>query len=216
MYQPRKYKLNTKLAAADGVGGGISETGLYIGEFVSAEVSFSPSNYEGIEFTFKSDQGQEARYISIALFDNEGKPMEGGHERLNALMCCMQVREMNPVGAKVKKRNPVNGQEELTDVITYPELVGPKVGLLLRKNIYTRKSGANAGKDGYSMDIYQPFNPETKQLAAEMIAKEEATKLMAMAEGLTDRDSRKSGASAPQASAQATAADDDFDDDIPF
>ncbi|TFH85228.1 hypothetical protein EQG41_18105 [Billgrantia azerbaijanica] len=91
---------------------------------------------EFLQIDFETERGQKANYINFIFKDKEGKPLQFGEERIQALMGCTGVQSLS----RVQK-----GQE-----VTCPELVGRKVALALEVRYFAK---ANSDKPGFGFDV---------------------------------------------------------------
>jgi len=174
----RTYQLDTESAKqAENIGAHISETGCYIGTLISAESIVSRNKSEGVELSFKSDEGQTANFITLWTHNKDGKELYS-LKTLNALMTCVEARTLTPIAGKIEKR--VDGNKQIVSATIFPELTSKRVGLLLQKAPYTKGDGSA----GYKMEIFVPFEAATKRTAREKLDKvikgEALPKLIAM------------------------------------
>lgn len=208
----RTYNLNTEQARqADNVSNRITETGKYIGVFTRAEAIKSKQDTEGVEFAFKSSDGQEADFLSLWTHDKTGKEIYG-LKMLNAIMTCMKTKTITPTQGHVEKwdgtaRNRVSAT-------IYPELMGKKIGLLLQREEYEKASGGIGSK----FNIYGCFEADTELMASEILDKAtKPEKLAKVVTTLADRPARKRQDTQPAGSAASGGSGfADMADDIPF
>lgn len=211
------YNLNPNDAkAADQIGRFIKETGKYQGTITRAEAVKSKQHTDGVEFTFLSDDGREAEYLTLWTIKQDGTHLSD-YKKLMAIMACCQVKSISPKPMMVKKYDRDAGAKVDTQITGFPELTGKKIGLLLQKELYTKDDGS----DGSSLRIYAAFQHGTELTATEILdRKTSPVALGKLVEGLGDKDNRKKGArtSANHLPAYEPAGGDaaPFDDDIPF
>lgn len=210
--------------AADNKSAFIDEAGKYIGTFTRAEYMEKPqTGSTGIGLTFKSREGAEAQFY-VNLSYQHGQRNKAGHELVNAIMACLQLRHVgSPQPVKVEKWNSDAKQREQVSVQGFPELMGKPIGLLIQLEIEK-----NSEKGLPRPTIYAPFSAESEKTASEVLdqncrtpAKLEKMVQAVMAKPLIDR--RPAGARGAATgddyaahAGQPTPNYDDFDDDIPF
>lgn len=204
------YTLNPENAKqADTAGGRIDTTGKYIGEFTLAENVTSKKGTKGIEFSFKSNDGRSADYLTIWTVNHEGKEIFG-RKILDQIMTCLKVRSIAPRSVTAEKYDRDIGERVPVTVDAFPDLMGKPIGLLLQAEPYE----ANDGTTKTRMVIAMPFEAATGFTASEILSNATTPSIMERRlETLKDRpmQSRRAGSTAA-----APAASDDFDDDIPF
>jgi len=206
----RTYALNTEAAkSADQMGNRITETGKYIGKFVSAEAITSTKQTEGVEFSFLATDGRSADFLTLWTYNNEGKELFG-LKTLNALMTCMRVKNIAPQPGTVQKWE--NGGKVTKQTTIFPDLMSKPIGVLLQREPYEKKDGST----GYKFNIYAAFDAASEMMASEILDKStKADKLGKLVAGLTDR--KMSAPMAPAGPQGAPAGHfDDLDQDIPF
>lgn len=208
----RSYNLNPEHAkSADSGGNRITETGKYIGKFIRAEAVTSKQKTEGLEFTFVSNAGQEADFLSCWTYNVEGKELFG-LKVLNALMTCMKVRSIAPSEATIEKFD--NGEKKQVKTTIFRDLMDKPIGLLLQREAYEKNNGA----EGYKFNIVGCFEASTELTASEILDKKTTPeRLGRMVASLKDKPaSKRSGSSHPNAPGNDGGADNGFSDDIPW
>jgi hypothetical protein len=208
------YSLNTDNARQVGVSTRISEKGAYVGTFTRAEEVAARSGATGIEFSFKTKDGQSADYLSLWATSGEGKPLYG-RKVIDAIMTCMKVRQIASQPTNVKKRDK-DGEHDVS-VPCFRELMGREIGLMLVKEEYAKDDGSVGSK----MVIVAPFCAGTKRTAAEVLDQaHEARSFDLMLASLRDRPLQASKTTQRRAAAaqhtNTGGGFDDMDDDIPF
>ena len=179
----------------------ISDTGAYKGEITKAEyVTSSNKGTKGIEFTFTSDDGLKANYLSAWYQKADGSQIKMGTDLINAMMGCCQLQSLTS-----QQVNGQNGVEYLA-----PEFNGKKIGLFLQKTLKSKQDGS----DTYSFDIKIPFVHISGKTLKEQISNVDATTVSSMSKTMKDKDERNKqgqhqGGHLPQ---QSTPAIDDWDD----
>lgn len=209
------YNLNVNDAkAADQIGRFIKETGKYQGTITRAEAVKSKQGTDGVEFTFVSDDGREAEYLTLWTIKSDGTNLSD-FKKLMAIMACCQVKAMQPKPMMVKKFDREAGAKVGTQITGFAELTNKKIGFLLQKELYTKDDGS----DGSSIRIYAAFQHGTELTATEILERKTSpVALGKLVEGLHDKDNRKKGPRSAPAPAFEAAGDSGvpFDDDVPF
>jgi hypothetical protein len=205
----RSYDLNPNGARQAGVSTRISEKGAYVGKFTRAELVTARSGSEGIEFSFETDDGQRADYLSVWTYNGDGKELSG-RKLIDAIMTCMKVRSITPEATPVKRSD---GTTETP--LQFRALLG-RIGVFLVVEQYEK----NDGSIGSKMVLALPFEADTKRVAAEVLDKASAGSFDRILASLRDRPLQ-----APKTTQRRAAAAqhtntgggfDDMDDDIPF
>jgi hypothetical protein len=204
--------------AADNKSAFIDEAGKYIGTFTRAEYMEKQSTGStGIGLTFKSREGAEAQFY-VNLSYQHGTRNKGGYEMVNAIMACLQLRNVgNPKPVTVEKWNTDTKQREQVSVQGFPELMGKPIGLLIQMEIEK-----NSEKGLPRPTIYAPFSAESEKTASEILdpncrapAKLEKMVQGVMTKPLIDRRPKGSQSNAAPAGYDQYPPYDDLDD-IPF
>lgn len=214
------FKINTKNAREVGQLSFIEEKGAYVGVFTRAELVTSTKGTQGIEFDFKSEHGATAKYLSIWTSKNSGAEL-GGRKVIDAIMTCMGLREISAADATIKKWNHDTRADETVRATIFPELMGPKVGVVLVNEEYQPNAG---GPTKWRLQLVTPFEAATRKIAAERLDSTPAIRLDQILERLKDRPIRNTGDSAPilrgpgqqKAATTTDSGFDNMDDDIPF
>lgn len=189
----------------------INETGSYIGHFAEAEVVTYPTGTVGITFAFESDCGKSSNYLNIFVTGKDGKDLPG-MDRLHAIQACMDVKKVEGEEQTIMKYSKKAGKQVPTKAEIIPALCGKKIGLVLQKELSTYNR-----KDQEKMVLYNVFDASTKQTAEEKLKDDPAKNIEIMLKTLTDYDKRdKNSNSGGNEAKQASSAESDFDDDIPF
>lgn len=207
--------------AADNKSAFIDEAGKYIGTFTRAEyMEKQQTGSTGIGLTFKSREGAEAQFY-VNLSYQHGQRNKGGHELVNAIMACLQLRHVgNPQPVSVEKWNADAKQREQVSVQGFPELMGKPIGLLIQMEIEK-----NSEKGLPRPTIYAPFSAESEKTASEILDPNCRTpaKLEKMVQAVAAkpiRDNRPAGARSAAGgddyAAYASQPADAYDESIPF
>jgi len=214
------YNLDPNLAKkADVIGAYIQDTGKYVGTFLRAEKLVSAkAGTDGIGFAFKDDSGRECRF-DVWTRKPDGTELSGLNQ-INAMMGCLKVRTMKPVALNVKKWDADKGMDTLQDAPCFAELMGKRIGLLLRMEEYEKmKNGAKTGETGWRVGLFAVFQADTELMASEILASktkpEALEKIVTM---LADKPLKKGSPGQRVAAANADGPPDSipFDDDVPF
>lgn len=203
------YQLNPENAKqADTAGGRIDTTGKYIGQFTLAENVTSTKGTKGIEFSFRSEDGQTADYLTIWTINSNNEELFG-KKILDAIMTCLRIKEIKPKRMTAEKYDRNVRQRVSVEVDAFPDLMGKDIGLLLQREPYE----ASDGSIKHKMVIALPFEASTGFTASEILNKAKTPEVLnRRLLALKDRpmQARKNNDS------QAESASDDFNDDIPF
>lgn len=210
------YNLNPELAKkADVIGAYIQDTGKYVGTFLRAEKLVSQSKgTDGIGFTFKDDSGRECRF-DVWTQKQNGEALSG-LAQVNAMMACMTLRTLTESSATVKKWH--DGAEVVMAAPCFTELMGKRIGLLLRAEEYQKmKDGRLTGENGWRMGLFAIFQADTELMASEiMTRKTKPEALEKVAIMLADKPLKKALARSSSANNLSNDLGDDFGSDIPF
>lgn len=217
------YSLNTASAkSADALGSSIRESGKYIGTITRAEALLSTSGTKGIGLSFKADDGASADYLDLYTHSSDGKELPS-LKAVNALLACLKLRQINEGPITFEKWDKNSKQRVKTNGKGYPDLMGKRVGLLLRKFLDVN---TNTGDDREGVEIFGIFQADTELTASEVLdQKTQPERLSKMVEALmarpvNDKRKRAAPASHPQSTTTRQPSTgtgfDDMDDDIPF
>ncbi len=223
----RSYTLNPDQAIAGSASGfqRITQSGAYTGVFTKVKRITAGTGAEGIEFTFKASNGQEANYLNIFTHNRSGEEIYG-HAQLNALMACLKQRQIEPQVIQINEYNHAAGQDEMVQITAYPQLMNSPVGVVLQREEYLKKDGSV----GEAMNLHAFFDPTTRQTGAEVIQQKPATAIDGVISSLKDKTlPSRPGTGRANVHPASTAAEQevmsqgqpsqalkDFDDDIPF
>lgn len=211
------YLLNPEFArAGDNVGGFISETGKYTGKFLRAEKLVSKEKgTDGIGFTFRSDDGRECRF-DLWTQKADGTALSGLNS-VNALMTCLQLRELRATPQRVKRYDFDLGQNTEQVVPCFDALMNTDIGILLRAEEYEKmQNGIPTGETGWRMAVFAVFQAKTELMATEILARRTSPEMLgSVILSLKDKPLRKKSvpANGPAMSSGSTPF---LDDDVPF
>jgi|SRR6185369_13747629 len=215
------YSLDpTAASKADNIGAYINDTGKYQGTFIRAEKLVSTNKgTHGIGFSFRDQDGRETRF-DIWTMKSNNEPLPGMNQ-VNAIMACLQVRNMEPKLAQVKKWDNDAGAETIQSAECFVELMNKPIGLLLRSEEYEKmKDGYPTGEHGWRIGFFAVFQFGTELMASEILARktkpEQLSKVIAL---LADKPLKKksgtTGRSQSTGMPPTGFADDDLAD-LPF
>lgn len=209
----RSYNLNTQSAKkAEQIGGRIDTTGQYTGTFVRAEAVQSSKGTDGIEFSFKADNGASADYLQLWTYNASGEELRGA-QMLQAIMTCLRTKALAAKQATVEKYDRDAGQKIPQQADVYPDLMNKPIGLLLQMEEYEAKDGSRKWRP----IIWGCYDAATNMTATEILDK--ATKAERLAELLPRLADRplKGAPAARREPAMAAGENVAFEDDsIPF
>lgn len=214
------YTLNPEAArAGDVVGAFLTDSGKYVGRFTRAEKLVArDKGTHGIGFTFKAEDGRETRFdVWTQKADGTALP---GLNTVNAMMTCLQLRELKDSPQRVKKYDYDLQKDCEMTVPCFAALMNTDIGLLLRAEEYERMdAGRPTGQTGWRMNVFAVFQARTELMATEILARKTTPDMLAMVlVALKDKPLRKKAAPAngPAAQPSALAAAGFPDDDVPF
>lgn len=203
------YDLDTTAAKeADQKNSSISESGAYTGIFTRAENVMSTKGTVGVEFSFKSDSGASADYLTLWTKNKDGKELYG-YKMLMAIMTCLKVRNIKPSIQQVEKYDHDAGQRKQVSVEVFADLMNKPIGLVIQMEEYEKKDHSTAWKPS----IYAAFSSEGFTASEILNKAQKPDTLDKMLATLRDKPLRHR---AEQASASTPAPAADFDDDIPW
>jgi len=221
----RSYSINADQAIAGSTSGyqRITQSGAYVGVFTKAKYTKAGTGAEGIEFTFKADDGAEANYLTLYTHNAAGGETYG-YAQLNALMACLKQRQIAPQAMQVKEYDHGTNQEVTVSIEAYPQLMNVPVGVVLQREEYQKRDGSV----GESMNLQAFFDPATRQTGGEIIKQQPASAIDGAISNLRDKTlagskaANNASGTAPTNTAPASTqaptseASKDFDDSIPF
>lgn len=187
---------NEELAGkADDFANRLDTSGAYIGTFLRAEATTSQAGTEGIVFEF--DGGSAGKTEFTLWTRKEDGSTAFGMNFVQALMLMFGLRNLRSVAGKVMRWDEdANGRVE-QDGEVFPDLVGKRIGVVLQKELTTKRSGG----DSYRMNLYGVFHHESKLTASEIRERKvQPAKLDKLLKSLKDKDNRKASAEPAQPS----------------
>lgn len=211
----RSYTLDTKAAsAADNIVSRIDQSGKYVGVLTRVEIVASKQGTEGVEFSFRSDDGATADFLTLWTYKASGEALPS-LKTLNAMMTVVRVKSLTPTSGQVEKWDSTSGQRGKFSATIFPELTGKRIGLLLQREEYAKRDGSIGAK----VNIVGCFDPESELTASEILArKTEPETLARMVAALRDKPMKNARTAHAAPASDTSAGDlDAFDDDsIPF
>lgn len=213
------YTLDTTQAkAADSLGSSIRDTGKYIGTITRAEALTSTQGSRGLGLSFKAADGATADYLDLWTHNKDGEPLSS-LKTVNAILACLKLRGITEGPIAFEKWNKDKKVRETVQGKGYHELMGKRVGFLLRKELETD----NKGEDRERLGIFAVFQADTELTASEVLGQQtKPERLGKMFDALMARpvyDKRKAaGSSTRPASGTSLSDAGDWtqDSDIPF
>lgn len=204
-----EYNLDTEAAKqADSTGGRITESGKYVGVFTKAKKVLSTKGTQGVEFTFKANNGQTADYLSVWTINPEGEQIYG-FKQLMAIMTCLKVRGIDSKEVTVEEYDRNTNSMQPVRIEAFPELQDKHIGVLLQMEEYQKKDGSIGEKATFAGF----FDARTEQVATEILEKKEPEILAKLVTQLVPVKKLKGHRAAPQAGGNLP---DYFGSDIPF
>lgn len=210
----RSYDLNTKsAAAADNTMSRIDETGKYVGTLTRAEAVTSKQGTEGVEFSFRADDGATADFLTLWTYNRAGDELPS-LKVLNAMMTVLRVKTIRPTQGQVEKWDPDSRSREKVAATIFPELTGKRIGLLLQREEYEKQNGDVGSK----MNLYSVFDADSELTASEILSRRTQPEVLAkMVATLRDKPLKGRSTVTRQATTAPAGNGDAFDDDdIPF
>lgn len=213
------YTLDANQAkSADSLGSSIRETGKYIGVLTRAEAITSKKGTRGLGLSFKSADGATADYLDLWTHDKDGEALSA-LKTVNAILACLKLRAINEGPIHFEKWNKDKKAREQVQGTGYPELMGKRIGFLLRKELETD----DKGEDRERLGIFGVFQADTELTASEVLGQQsKPERLGKMLEALIAKpvyDKRKAaGGNNRSASSGSHSDSGDWtqDPDIPF
>lgn len=210
------YQRDDQLATqAEGrVGARIETSGAYTGRFTLAKERIARTGAKGIEFTFESDEGQLARYLTLWVTRANGERMDYGYGLLSALMVILGLNQIESKPAVIDEWQPDTSQWLPSQVEVFDALMNKPIGVLLQ-----REEREWEGRTQVGMRIVEFFDPRDRRTAAEILANaREAQSLNRLIASLRPSVMRSAApvAVAPAGTATSSGLADFAEDDIPF
>lgn len=171
------FQYDQAVAVTSGASNYITDGGAYSGQIVEAKYVFGKNGKQsaGLEFTFQSDAGSEAKYLSVWYQKADSTVNQYGYALIQSMMGLCRLATLS--------------QQSKGDYQIAPEFTGKKIGLLMQKILTTK----NDGSDSYKFEIKLAFLPATRQTLKEAIDKSPAVAVDNWASSLTVKDERRKG-----------------------
>lgn len=207
----------TQAKAADSFSSSIRETGKYIGTITRAEAITSTKGTRGLGLSFKTDDGATADYLDLYTHKEDGEALSS-LKTVNAILACLKLRGIKEGQIHFEKWNKDTKQREKVTGTGYPDLMGKRIGFLMRKELETDNKGA----DRERVAIFAVFQAETELTATEVLEqKTKPERLEKMFDALMAKPviDKRAFRGAPSSSRGTSShADEDWtqDGDIPF
>ena len=203
------YTLDTKAAqAADQMGSRLDATGQYTGVFTRAEATTSKNGAEGIDFSFKSNDGLSADYLTVWTHGRDGKEIYG-YKQLMAIMTCLKIKSLSTKEGMIEKWDKETSGKVKVSATLYPDLMNKPIGLLLQREDYLKKDQS----EGHKMGIFAAFEASTEFTASEILGHKTSPELLdKMLAKLKDKPLQMS----VSANYAPSASFDSFEDEIPW
>lgn len=209
------YQRDDQLAIqAEGkFGGRIETSGAYIGRFTLAKERTARTGTKGIEFTFESDEGQIARYLTLWVARANGERIEYGYGLLSALMTCLGLESIESKPDILDEWQADTAQWQPVEAQVFESLMHKPIGVLLQ-----REERVWEGRTQVGMKIVEFFDPRDRRTAAEILGNErQAQSLDRLIANLRESVVRMAAPPTPAAGAPSETGLANFvDDDIPF
>lgn len=179
---------------ADSAASRINEGGGYIGTFSRAEKVTAQSGTTGIFFQFEQKGGGDASFTLWTKKENGESAF--GKSFVDSLMFHFGLRALKAAKGKVEQwvDSDKGRVKEEVDGTVYPELCNKLIGVVLEKELTSKKNGA----DSFRFNLVGLFGPDTKLMMSEIKErKSKPEKLDRLLKGLKVKDSRKAQAAEP-------------------
>lgn len=181
MNQPISFSWNQQAADAAlkaGASAGISETGAYEGNILSAVYEFGKDGSQSQALVLSIDaDGQKANFLRINFLGRDGS-QTFGMGLIAAIMWAAQVRDAQP-----QQRQGQNGTEWYL-----PALEGKRVGLFLQKILTTKQDGSG---DSYKFEVRHVFQPVSRLTYKESKEQAPAETIATLERTVKDKDERR-------------------------
>lgn len=206
------YDLDPNAAKqADNINVRIEQKGCYIGLITRAEQVTSVKGTQGVDLSFKSNNGESADYLTLWTHNKDGKQLIG-YNVLMAIMTCLRVKSLKAETGEIEKYNSETKKKEKVLVSLFKELMGKPITFLMHMEEYEKTAGGTAWKPViFSVCDKDGFT------ASEILSKStEAKTIVKMEAALKDRPLKVSLIAPRQDSENPAHAVDGFEDDITF
>ncbi|EHK8991122.1 hypothetical protein KCT17_003690 [Escherichia coli] len=180
MNQPMAFTFNEEAAKKAGATGGITDTGAYEGNVLSAVYEFGKDGSQSQALVLSLDaDGQKANFLRINFIGRDGQ-QTFGMGLISAIMWAAQVRSAQP--------QQVQGERGMEWRL--PALEGKRIGLFLQKILTTKSTD---GSDSYKFEVRHVFQPGSRLTYAEFADKKPAETIAVLERTVKDKDERTTG-----------------------
>lgn len=186
----------------------ITEIGKYVGKFIQAYHVDAKSGAKGIALEFESNDKQSAEF-TLYTYNKDGEPIFG-YKQLMALMTCLKVKSLSPVGGRFTAYDMQAGERLEKNGQVFPELTGKQIGLLIETEDYEKQNGEIKTKPV----IKAFFQADTELMATEILDRK--TKPEQLEKVVATLRHRPLKGSKPTKQQAAVTSIEDLDSDIPF
>lgn len=175
--------LNVKAARSVGGASFITTSGAYVGMITAARLYESQSGSEMLGIDFESNEGERA-HIQMCLFNKKGEETFN-RAIVDSLMTVCRLRSLKAEQRRFKDRQ---GNEQLG--YFFVDLMNKPIGLLIQAGPeeYDEKGEI---KTMIRLNLLTPFDPRTRQNAAEILDQAEAKAVDAKLKNLKDKPLKK-------------------------
>ena len=170
------FTYNQESGMSAGASQFINETGAFKGKIDKCEYITSSGGALGLEFTFTSDEGMKASYLTVYYKKKDGNQNKMGIDLINAMMGCCRLQQLT--------MQDVTGQNGVESIA--PEFTDKTIGLFLQKILRTKQDGS----DTYGFDIKIPFVHQTGKTLSEQLKGTDALTIGKMSLSIKDKDER--------------------------
>lgn len=178
-----QYGMNEDAAAAaDSNFIRLSKTGGYKGQITMAKKVTSLKGTEGIEMTFKSEEGAEASFLTLWTINNKGEQIYG-FKQLSALMACMRLKGVRGQQSEIEVYDHESKTDKKVSAFIFPGLMNVPVGIVLQNEEYLSNSGQLKNR----MVIHSFFEASSRKTAKEVLNNSEAKTLDMILGSLQDK-----------------------------
>ncbi len=180
MNQPVAFSWNKQASEAAlkaGATAGITDTGAYEGDILSAVYEFGKDGSQSQALVLSIDvNGQKANFLRINFLGRDGS-QTFGMGLISALLWAAQVKDAQP-----QQRQGQNGTEWFL-----PALEGKRAGFFLQKVLTTKQDGS----DSYKFEVRHIFQPGSRLTYKEYFEKTPAETIATLERTVKDKDDRK-------------------------
>jgi len=157
---------------SDSHGGAIKESGAYIGTITRAQALNPQSGSKGVGFSIKTEDGLTANYLDIYTHKENGEALRG-LKTVMAILACTKTRQANVGQISFDKYDKEKKLDVRVNVQGYPDLMGKRIGLLLKQELSTYE-----GKEQSRLVVYGVYEADTGFTASEILDKATAPEKM--------------------------------------